>query len=156
MAPPKLKDFMVTMHKLGETATLVDAVGQAGLRAQDKIRQNLEAMIYSQPPAASGYVRTRTLYRSAHSAPIGADHSGDEATASAGGDLAKTTARSVVGVQGTQIGFETGAWVRYADAVEAGANQPEERPFTPSQEEVSGWLEEEVLRAVLAAAGRRK
>lgn len=130
---------MLRQHagRLGETALLM-SVGVAAVRIQDVMRRHLEAMIYSQPPAASGYQRTRTLYRSAHASPPGVNHSGDEARAAGGADLAATAARAAGRVSGSTFGSEVGSWISYADFVEQGINQPSPRPFVEATEQEAG------------------
>lgn len=133
---------------------LMEAVGRAAIRVQDVIRNNLEAMVYSQPMSPSGYQRTRTLFRSAHAAKPSTEHSGDEAAAFAGANLAATDPMTVVERRGDQIVSEVGSWVSYSEFVHEGVKQPS-RPFVaaalPDAERI---MEEEIEAAVLRMAAR--
>ena len=132
------------------------AVGRAAIRVQRAMREQLERMIYAQPPSASGYVRTRTLMRSTHAAAPGIDHGADESRASGGADLAATDPHDVTARRGTQIVSEIGSWISYAEHVHAGVNQPSPRPFVAAVvPDAERALQEEVDRAVREmAAGR--
>jgi len=131
--------------RLGQTVTQV-VVGTAAIRIQEVVRRNLEAMIYSQPPASSGYQRTRTLFRSAHASPPDMDHSGDEERAHGGEDLAAVSASQAAGkASNGKIGSEIGSWISYADFVHDGVRQPEPRPFVDAAEdEANAIIEEEM------------
>lgn len=154
---PEFTQFLARMGDSPHgTSQLITAVGRAAIRLQKEMRQNLEAMVYSQPPAASGYVRTRTLMRSTHAAKPSSDHSGDEGKALGGMDLAATAPRQVAEKIGNQIVSEVGSWISYAEHVHAGDNQPSPRPFVAAAEnEAERILEDEVSKAVQRmAAGK--
>jgi len=130
--------------RLGETV-IQAVVGTTAVRIQEIMRRNLEAMIYSQPPAASGYVRTRTLFRSTHASPPDMDHSGDEARAHSGEDLATSAAQATGKASNGKIGSDIGSWISYADFVHDGVRQPEPRPFVDAAEdEANDIIEEEM------------
>lgn len=138
------------------TKTLQGAVGKAAIRVQGVMRQNLESMVYAQPQAASGYVRTRTLHRSTHAARPSNDHSGDEARASGGTDLAASDPMQVVEKRGDTIASEIGSWISYAEQVHEGVNQPSSRPFVANAvQQANDILAGEVAQAVQTAARRR-
>ena len=142
----------------GEAALskLEEGVGRGAIRVQQAMRQRQEAMIYSQPPAASGYVRTRTLMRSTHAAAPGTDHGGDESRASGGGDLVATDPTNITERRGNQIASEIGSWIPYAEYVHEGVRQPSPRPFvTATVLDAERALQEEVERAVQAMAAVR-
>jgi hypothetical protein len=128
---------------------LEEAVGRAAIRVQQAMREELERMIYAQPPAAGGYIRTRTLWRSTHAASPDTDHGADESRAAGGSDLAATDPTTVTERRGKKIVSEVGSWISYSEHVHAGANQPSPRPFVaatlPKAERI---LQEEVERAV--------
>lgn len=129
---------------------LAEAVGRAAIRVQQAQREQLDRMVYSQPPASGGYVRTRTLWRATHAAAPGLDHAADESRAAAGEDLAATDPTKLTERLGSQIVSEIGAWISYAELVHTGVNQPSPRPFmTASIPEAEKALQEEVERAVL-------
>lgn len=130
-------------------AHLERGVGRAAIRAQQLMRENLESMIYSQPPAASGYIRTRTLFRSTHAAAPNVEHNNDQDRAFAGEDLAATRPEDVVLRQGTEIMSDVGSWIRYASYVHEGANQPSPRPFVEAARDgAEQAMTEEVEAAV--------
>jgi len=106
--------YMRSLMSPSRLVHLERGVGRAAIRVQQMMRENLESMIYQQPPAASGYVRTRTLFRSTHAAAPGTEHGGDQSRAFAGGDLAATVPENVVVRRGTEIASEVGSWIRYA------------------------------------------
>lgn len=134
---------------------LMEAVGRAAIRVQQIVRNNLESMVYSQPPASSGYARTRTLLRSAHAARPSTDHSGDEGRARGGADLVATQPLDVVEMRGDTIASEIGSWISYSEYVHQGVDQPSPRPYLRSAEDQAGdILEEEVDRAVEQMARR--
>lgn len=133
-----------------------EAVGKAAIRVQDALRHNLETMIYAQPKAVSGYVRTRTLYRSAHAANPANKHSGDEARASSGEDLVATDPKQVVEMRGDTIASHIGSWISYAPLVHDGINQSQKRPFLSNlEQEASKILDEEVTQAIIKMTHRR-
>lgn len=108
----------------------IQTTGRVAIKMQGRIKDNLEAAVYSQPPAASGYRRTRTLFRSVVAAPPDADHSGDEGAAHGGQDLAVDSPGRAAAVQsGGKIGSEIGSHVRYSEAVQEGANGVPPREF---------------------------
>lgn len=131
-------------------------VGRAAIRTQQTMREHLEHMIYQQPPAASGYIRTRTLFRSTHAAPPGAEHSSDQSRAFAGEDLLATVPEDAVLRRGTEIASEVGSWIRYAPYVHEGVNQPSPRPFvSASRDAAEQALREEVEQAVIEMIAAR-
>lgn len=135
---------------------LEEAVGRAAIRVQRAMRENMERMIYAQPQSATGYVRTRTLMRSAHAASPGVDHGADESRAASGEDLVATAPTDVTERRGTQIVSEIGSWISYAEHVHEGVNQPSPRPFvTATVSDAERALQEEVERAVRAMANVR-
>ncbi len=151
--------WLASMRKLGGESSLVkleEAVGRAAIRTQKVMRDQLERMVYSQPPAASGYVRTRALMRSVHAVVPGANHGGDGSRAAGGGDLAATSPNDVIARRGTQIISEVGSWISYAEFVHEGVNQPSSRPFvTASVSDAEQALQEEVERAIREMANVR-
>lgn len=135
--------------------TLEEGVGRAAIRVQQAMREQLERMVYAQPQAASGYVRTYTLMRGTHAAAPGTDHGSDESRASSG-DMAATDPTSVVERRGNQIMSEIGVWNSYAQYVVDGVNQPSPRPFVDAVEaDAQRALQEEVERAVQRMAAVR-
>ena len=135
---------------------LQEAVGKAAIRIQTAMRNNLEAMVYSQPQAASGYVRTRTLYRATHAAHPSSNHTGDEARASGGEDLAAHDPLQVVEMRGDTIASHIGVWISYAQFVHEGVNQPGPRPFMGDlDKDAADIMNEEVTQAILMMAHRR-
>ncbi len=132
------------------------AVGRAAIRVQQAMRQQLDSMVYAQPPAASGYVRTRTLMRSTHAAKPDADHGADESRATGGSDLAATDPSDVTERRGNQIVSEIGSWIGYSEFVHEGVNQPSPRPFvTATLPDAERAMQEEVERAVREMAAAR-
>ncbi len=137
-------------------AMLEEAVGRAAIRVQQVMRQQLDRMVYAQPPAASGYARTYTLMRSTHAAKPGTDHGADEARAFGGADLAATDPTDVTERRGNQIVSEIGSWAGYSEFVHKGVNQPSPRPFvTATLPDAERALQEEVERAVQRMAAAR-
>jgi len=125
-------EFVNWMRGLARTAPDrgVNTVGKTAIAMQARIRQNLDAMIYSQPPAASGYVRTRTLFRSVHASKPDSDHSSDEARAHGGEDLAvDSPQRAAAKTSDGKIGSAIGSHVSYSEAVQEGANGVSPRPY---------------------------
>lgn len=148
--------YLAAFGNAAAVQKLTLAVGKAGMRVQSMMQQNAESMIYSQPSAPGGYIRTRTLHRSIHAAPPDAQHGGDEARASSGTNLAAQSASQAAGAKGDQLISEVGSWISYAEFVHKGVNQPQERPFMKQAEEVAGQaLREEVANAVRELANRR-
>ncbi len=148
--------YLAAFGNNAAVAKLTEAVGSAGIRVQQLMRENLESMIYMRSPAPGGYIRTRTLYRSTHAAKPDANHSGDESRASSGGDLAAQSASQAAGAKGDQLISEVGSWISYAAPVHDGAFQPQPRPFMKQAESAANTaLREEVAHAVRALANRR-
>jgi hypothetical protein len=154
--------FRATWHGLKESLNFFErlglaveqivgrGVGRAAIRSQDIIRGHLENMVYNQPPAASGYQRTRTLMRSVHAASPSATHGADESRASGGMNLAATDPTDVIERRGGQIASEAGSWIARAAYVHAGVNQPQPRPFVQAAVPAAeAALEEEVMAALL-------
>lgn len=143
--------WLASMKALGGPATfdaLEEAVGRAAIRAQDAMRQNLESMVYAQPPAPGGYIRTRTLLRSTHAASSDTDHGADEGRAHAGEDLAATSPAGLATRRGDEVSAEAGSWISYSEFVHDGVNQPT-RPFvTAAVPTAQQALQEEVERAI--------
>ncbi len=134
-----------------------EAVGKAAIDAQDHARENLESMVYSQPPAASGYIRTRTLMRGMHAHKASTTDSGKHAKAASGTDLKATDPLSVVERRGKEFRTAVSNPVKYADKVHDGVNQPQERPFTDGvQEEWDNAIEDHISDAWLTAGNRIK
>ena len=134
---------------------LEEAVGKSAIKVQDIIREDMESMIYSQGPSPSGYVRTRTLIRSAHAARPSNDHGSDENRASGGADLKATKPREVVERRGKNLVSESGSWISYAESVHEGRGMGERtaKPFiTRALNDAQNILNEEVLEAVLRVA----
>ncbi len=135
---------------------LQESVGKAAIRVQAAMRDNMEAMVYSQPQSATGYMRTRTLYRATHAARPSNNHSGDEARAGAGEDLAAHDPMQVVEMRGGTIASHIGVWISYAEHVHEGINQPGPRPFMRNLEKsATDILNEEVTQAIMVMAQRR-
>lgn len=134
---------------------LEEGVGRAAIRVQQAMREQLERMVYAQPPAASGYVRTGTLMRSTHAAAPGVDHGADQSRAAGGENMAATSPADVVERRGNQIVSEIGSWIDYAEYVYRGVNQPSPRPFLPPPTDAERALQEEVERAVQRMAAVR-
>lgn len=132
---------------------LGEAVGRAAIRTQQAMRQRLESMVYSQPPAAGGYVRTRALMRSVHAAPPGNAHSDNEGEAS---DMAATSPAAAVGRRGAEMESAVGTWLRYGEYVHEGVNQPSPRPFVElSQPDAEAAMREEAERALIRLGAMR-
>lgn len=128
---------------------LEEAVGRAAIRVQQAQREQLQRMVYSQPPAAGGYVRTNTLMRATHAASPSKDHGADFVRAKGGEDLAATSPVDVVERRGNQIASEIGAWGGYFEYVHQGVNQPSPRPFVEATlPDAERALREEVERAI--------
>lgn len=146
------EQWLTSMRNLGGASglnKLESGVGRAAIRVQQAMREQLERMVYSQPPSASGYVRTRTLMRSTHAASPNVDHGADESRASGGEDLAATNPTDVTERRGSQIASEIGSWISYAERVHEGVNQPSPRPFvTAIVPDAERALQEEVERAI--------
>lgn len=131
-----------------KTQMLEDAVGRAAIRVQGEMRENLQRMVYSQPPSAANYIRTFSLMRSTHAASPEVNHAGDTGRAMGGEDLAADSPSAAVGRRGTQIMSEVGSWIAYAEHVHRGTNAPA-RPFVQAAEPFARRvLQEEVERAV--------
>ncbi len=109
---------------------LMRAVGMAAIAAQEKGRQNLQQMVYSQPPAASGYIRTGSLMRGMGAHKASRPDTGQGAAAIAGKDLAQYDPMAVVERRGMNE-FRTAVSnpVKWAEYVHDGVRQPEARPF---------------------------
>lgn len=147
-----LKESFSFIERLGVTAEKLVSrgVGRAAIRTQETIRENLERMVYSQPPT-SNYTRTKTLMRSVHAASPSAGHAADESRAHGGADLSASQPESVVGVEGGVIVSEVGSWISYASKVHEGINQPQPRPFVGmAVAQAEAFLGEEVMMAILA------
>lgn len=147
-----LKESLNFIERLGVTAEkfVSRGVGRAAIRTQEIIRENLERMVYSQPPT-SNYTRTRTLMRSVHAASPSASHAADETRASGGVDLSASQPDSVVGAEGSVLISEVGSWISYASKVHEGVNQPQPRPFVGmAVASAEAFLGEEVMTAILA------
>lgn len=156
-----LKESLDFLTRLGATADKFVAlgVGRAAIRTQGTIRNHLESLVYAQPPAASGYIRTGTLRRSVHAAAPSANHGADEGRAHGGADLGGGSPETVTELEGGAVVSEVGSWVSYAAFVHEGINQPQPRPFVEAAlAEALAALDEEVMAAVLqqfATAPRR-
>jgi len=147
------KDFLASLRRaVSLTPTVaVGGVGAAAIRTQAAIRRHLTGYVYLQP-SKSGYVRTRTLYRSVHAAPPGANHSGDEGAARSGQDLAAHDPRQAAAMQGGAAVSEVGSHVSYADYVHSGARGVRPRPFVDAAEdEAERMLVEELEKAIQRA-----
>lgn len=132
------------------------AVGRAALKTQDEMRRHLDRMVYQQPPAKSGYIRTYTLWRSTHAASPTVDHGGDEEKARGGLDLYATDPNDVVGVRNGSIMSEVGSWISYSEFVHAGVNQPSPRPFVASSVQAAQRaLDEEVKLAIVELSSKK-
>ncbi len=147
-----LKESLDFIERLGASAEPIvgQGVGRAAIRVQDAIRGHVQNMVYSQPSAAGGYVRTHTLMRSVHAAPPDADHAADEGRAYGGFDLAATSPDMVVQASGSTLVSEVGSWISYAAFVHNGTGHSQPRPFVqvavPHAEAVLG---EEIMSAIL-------
>lgn len=140
------------IERLGASAGPIvgQGVGRAAIRVQDIIRGHVQNMVYSQPSAESGYVRTHTLMRSVHAAPPNADHAGDEARAYGGFDLAATSPDMVVEASGGTLVSEVGSWISYAAFVHDGTVNSQPRPFVQAAVPAAvAVLGEEVMLAIV-------
>jgi len=145
------KELVQYLRSLAQNAAVrvgVAGVGAAAITVQRDMRQWLQAMVYDQPRAASGYARTKTLMRSTHASPPDVDHGGDEARAAGGEDLASETPSRVAGVRGSQVISEIGPHTDYAQHVVDGVNQSTDRPFVDQAADEAG----ETLTAAMEAA----
>lgn len=122
-------------------------VGSAAIKVQDAMRGHVQAMVYDQPQAASGYVRTGTLMRSVHAAKPDAPHDDDEDRA-ANSDLRTDDPKAAASSDGSQVKSEVGSWTDRAYYVSEGINQPEARPFVDATESEA----EEILASEMEAA----
>ncbi len=135
---------------------LQEAVGKSAIRVQAAMRHNIESMIYAQPTAPSGYVRTYTLHRAAHAAHPSTDHSGDESRAAGGEDLAAQNPMQVVEMRGDTIASHIGVWISYAEFVHKGVNQPTPRPFMSNlEQQATDIMDEEITQAIMRMAAHR-
>ncbi len=150
-------DYLMSFTGPPAAAPLMAAVGRAAIRVQERMRQQLDSMVYAQPQASSGYIRSRTLYRTTHAARPSNDHSGDEDRARGGADLAATQPLEVVERRGDTIASEVGSWASYAEKVHEGVRQPSPRPFVASvEQDAIDILNEEVMRATQQMAARKR
>jgi len=134
----------------------VAGVGAAAITVQRDMRQWLQAMVYDQPRAASGYARTKTLMKSTHASPPDTNHDGDEARARAGEDLATNTPSRAAGLRGSQVISEIGPHTEYAQHVVDGVNQPSERPFVDqAADDAEDTLTAAMEAAILKAMGEK-
>ncbi len=151
-------EYLASFAAPPSAKVLMEAVGCAAIRVQERMRQQLESMIYSQPTSTSGYERTRTLFRSTHAARPSNDHSGDEDRARGGTDLAASKPMDVVERRGDTIASEIGSWAGYAQKVAEGRGRGERtpRPFVDSvEQDANRILDEEVTRALQRIASRK-
>lgn len=137
--PPKDQRLEAKIRSIQSRAAnqkIARAVGLSGIRAQDHARLNLQAMVYSQPKAASGYIRTNSLMRGMAAHKSSRPNTGQGAAAQAGVDLKATDPMAVVEQRGKNI-YRTSVSnpVRYAEFVHDGIRQPSERPFMDGVDE---------------------
>ena len=114
------------------------AVGQSAIEAQDHARDNLQSMVYDQPPALGGYKRTWTLMRGMSAFKSSRPNTGQHAKAASGIDLRATDPLAVVEVRGrTDFRSAVGNPVEWAQFVIDGVRQPggDERPFMDGVQE---------------------
>ena len=151
-------DYLASFAAPPSTKLLMEAVGCAAIRVQERMRQQLESMIYSQPTSSSGYERTRALFRSTHAARPSNDHSGDTDRARGGTDLVASSPMQVVERRGDTIASDVGSWADYAEDVHEGRGRGERtaRPFVSSvEQDANDILNEEVTRALQRMASRK-
>lgn len=93
-------------------------VGEAALLTQADMKDQLNSMIYSKPETRY-YKRTFRLYRGAHAAMPGNDHSTDDSSAETS-DMAASSASAIVAATNGVYMSEVGDWVSYAWFVHEG------------------------------------
>ncbi len=146
--------FLESRLPVGILKAAKQAAGVAAIRLQNMMREDLMRYIYDTPESPS-YKRTWTLYRATYASRPGGDHSGDEAAAFGGYDLARSigaplsTAFAVI--EDGIVEIEIGAWTHYAgfvhDGLGGGDRQP--RPFTVRAAAASnGIMEEEITKTL--------
>ena len=145
-----LREIADGQETIGE---LKKASAITGFTVERDAKINLTRMVYSQPER--GYRRTGTLRRSVHTAPPGADHSGD-ATRARHSDLGGRQSPNLVAEERDRLVTEVGTWMLYARRVHDGTGpRMTPKPYLDDALRANERQIEEIIAIGLTRALRR-